>query len=327
MPASVYAADHDISQLLMDAERGSIRDEVELGAAYLTGRGVPQDEERALYWYKKAANSGDAGAQKQIGQFLQEGIGVPRDPAQAVRWFQRAVAGGLISAKVNLGAAFLTGEGVSKDSIQAQNLFRQAYAQGSGLAACYLGDMYFHGIGVERDEASGTRWYEAGVKLRDPGAEFQLALVLWHRQKNANDQKRAVELLRQSAAGGFVIAKQELGVVLVKRPEFAVSPKEALTLLEEAAESGEWKSSLTLGLMSRDGIGMPVNLKAAYYHYRIAALQGGEQARQVAEDNLRVLSPKLGPEQAAAADSEAATWFQESPSPIAVHDQQLCNLD
>jgi TPR repeat protein len=308
--AGVRAADHNISKLLVDAERGSIRDEVELGAAYLTGRGVPQDEKRAAYWYEKAANSGEPGAQKQIGEFFQAGIGVSRDPARAVRWYQRAVAGGLVSAKVNLGIAFLTGDGVSRDSAQAEDLFRQAFSQSNGLAACYLGDMYFHGMGVERDEASGKRWYEAGAKLHDPSAEFQLALILWHQQKNADGEKRAVQLLRQSADTGFVIAKQELGVALIKRPELAVSPREVPTLLEESSEAGEWKSSAALGQLSRDGIGMPVNFRTAYFHYRVAALQGGEETRQVIADDLGALSLKLGPEQTAAIDSEATSWFQ-----------------
>jgi hypothetical protein len=173
-----------------------------------------------------------------------------------------------------------------------------------------MGDMYFHGIGVRRDEASGRRWYEAGTKLHDPSAEFQLALILWHHQKDASDVTKAVQLLRRSAAAGFVVAKQELGVVLIKRPDLAVSPQEAPTVLEEASEAGEWKASLALGQLSRDGIGMPVNFRTAYFHYRVAALQGDEGVRQSIADDLRALSVRLGTEQTAASDSEATSWFQ-----------------
>jgi len=140
-PSPLRAADPDIPRLQADAQRGSIRHEVELGAAYFAGRGVQQDEKLAAYWYEKAANAGDPGAQKQIGYFYEAGIGVQRDPAQAARWFQRAVAGGLISAKVNLAVAYLAGLGVKQDTAFAEDLFRQAYAQGNGTAACYLGEM------------------------------------------------------------------------------------------------------------------------------------------------------------------------------------------
>jgi len=308
-PPRAHASDPDIPRLQVDAERGSIKEEVELGAAYFVGRGVAQDEKLAAYWYEKAANAGDPGAQKQIGYFYQAGIGVPRDSAQAVRWFQRAVAGGLISAKVNLGVAYLLGDSVRKVPELAEQLFRQACAQGNGLAACYLGEMYIRGMGVQRDEAAGERWFEAGAKLHDPRAQFQLANLLWHRQSNGNDIKRAVKLLRESAAGGMVAAKHQLGIFLVKKPELALSPQEAPALLKEAAEAGEWRSSVALGLLSRDGMGVPVDPKAAYYHYRVAAFQGGDEAHKVVANDLNAISARLGPGQTAAIDAEAGAFF------------------
>jgi uncharacterized protein len=304
------ASDPDIPRLQVDAERGSVRQQLELGSAYFAGRGVPQDEKRAAYWFEKAANAGDPGAQAQIGYFYEAGIGVSRDPAVAARWFQRAAAGGLISAKVNLGVAYLLGEGVKKDTAMAQDLFRRAFAQGNGMAACYLGEMYSMGTGVERDEAAGERWYEAGVKLHDARAEFQLANLFWRRQKNAGEVKRSVKLFRESAAGGMVAAKHQLGVILVKRPDLAESSKESQALLVEAAEAGEWRSSIALGLMSRDGVaGVPVDPKVTYYHYRIAILQGGKEALPLIAHELDVLSGRLGPEQTAAIDADANAWF------------------
>jgi len=311
LPTAVRASDPDIPRLQVDAQRGSIKQQVELGAAYFTGRGVPQDEKRAAYWYEKAANAGDPGAQKQIGYFYQVGIGVARDPAMAVRWYERAAAGGLISAKVNLGVAYLLGDGVKQDQAFAEDLFRQAYAQGSGLAACYLGEMYFYGKGVQRDEAAAERWYDAGVKLHDPRAEFQLASLLWHRQKNAGEIKRAVKLLREAAASGMIAAMHQLGVILVKNPALAASPQEAPALLKEASEAGEWRSSMALGLLSRDGMaGVPADAKAAYYHYRLAALQGGGEALKVVANDLDAIAGRLGPKQTATIDADARAWFE-----------------
>jgi TPR repeat protein len=310
VPTHLRAADLDIPRLQVEAERGSIKEEVELGAAYFAGRGVPQDEKRAAYWYEKAANAGDPGAQKQIGYFYDVGIGVKRDPAQAVRWYQRAVASGLISAKVNLGVAFLLGESVTKDSAMAENLFHQAYAQGNGLAACYLGEMYFRGIGVERDQAAGERWYEAGAKLHDPKSEFLLANLLWYRQKNESELKKAIKLLRESAGSGFVTAKHQLGVILVKKPELAATTQEAPALLKDAADAGEWRSSVALGVLSRDGIGVPVDPRTAYYHYRVAALQGGDEAQKIVANDLETIAVQLGSEQTATVDGEAKAWFE-----------------
>ena len=309
-PAISRAADPNIPRLQVDAERGSVKQQLELASAYFAGRGVPQDEKRAAYWFERAANAGDPGAQAQIGYFYEAGIGVSRDPAQAARWFQRAVAGGLISAKINLAVAYLLGEGVKQDTAMAQDLFRRAYAQGNGMAACYLGEMYSNGTGVERDQAAGERWYEAGAKLHDPRAQFQLANLLWHRQKNPDELKRSIKLLRESAAGGMVSAKHQLGVNLLRHPELAESRKEVPELLKEAAEAGEWRSSIALGLLSRDGLaGVPVDPRMAYYSYRVAALQGGSEALKVVAHDLDAISARLGPEQTAAVDADAKAWF------------------
>ena len=104
-PHTAHAMNPDIPRIQAGAERGSVQQQIELGAAYLAGRGVPRDEKQAAYWYEKAANAGDPGAQQQIGFFYQAGFGVERDPARAAQWFERAVSGGLISAKVNLGVS------------------------------------------------------------------------------------------------------------------------------------------------------------------------------------------------------------------------------
>src|SRR5205814_348855 len=125
------------------------------------------------------------------------------------------------------------------------------------------GEMYFRGVGVERDESAGERWYEAGAKLHDPRSEFQFANILWHRQKNEGELKKAIKLLRESSGAGMVAAKHQLGVILVKKPELAASPQEAPALLKEAAEAGEWRSSVALGLLSRDGMGVPVDPRTA----------------------------------------------------------------
>ena len=311
VPASMHALSPDIPRLESDAQRGSIKQQIELGAAYFAGRGVAQDEKRAAYWYEKAANAGDPGAQMEIGYFYQVGIGVTRDPVQAVRWFQRSAAGGMISAKVNLGAAYLLGDGVRQDPALAEQLFREAYAQKSGLAACNLGDMYDHGVGVQRDEVLAEKWYEAGVKLHNQQAEFRLATLLWQRHRDADEVKRAVKLYRESATGGMVAAKHQLAIVLLKRPQLAASQQEAPALLKESAEAGEWRSSVALGLLSRDGLaGTAADPKTAYYHYRLAALQGGDEARRVVGNDLEAISRKLGPEQTAAVDADANAWFQ-----------------
>jgi TPR repeat protein len=305
-----YIVDPDIPRIETGAEGGSISREIELGAAYLTGRGVARDEKQAARWYEKAANSGDPAAQEEIGYFYQAGIGVERDPARAAQWFERAVAGGLISAKVNLGVAYVWGLGVRKDPAFAVQLFREAAKKGSGMGACYLGDMYYFGVGVPKSESDARHWFEVGSKLHNIAAKSDLALLLLH-HPDKDSQDRAIRLLREASSGGSVAAKHQLGLEMIRMPEFSRSSNEAIKLLEEAAFDGYWKSSAALGVLSRDGKAVAKDNKVAYYHFRVAALQGGEKAATVLAKDIKTLTSQLEPAQVLEVDQEAKVWVQK----------------
>jgi TPR repeat protein len=309
------AADPEIPRIQAGAARGSIQQQIELGNAYLAGRGVARDEAQAAYWYEKAANSGNPAAQQQIGYFYQIGFGVKRDPLRAAQWFERAVAGGLVRAKVNLGVAFFWGLGVRKDPVFAAQLFREASEKGSGMGACYLGDLYFFGLGVTKSESDALHWFELGSRLHSVPAKVNLALLL-SVQSDQKSQHRAVKLLRESAAGGSVAAKHQLGLQIMRKPELGRSPEEGISMLEEAASQGFWRSSIVLGMLSRDGHGLAKDSSAAYYHFRIAAIQGREKASPMLANDFRALSSELNQAQIKALDQEAEAWVERNRRPL-----------
>lgn len=306
------AGEPDIPRMQVEAQRGSVQQEIALANAYLLGTGVVRDERQAARWYEKAANSGDPNAQEQIGFFYQAGIGVERNPVRAAEWFERAVAGGSVSAKVNLGVAYVWGIGVRKDPEFAFQLFREAAEKGSGTGACFLGDSYYLGVGVAKNVVMAVRWLEVGAKLHDPEAEFDLALLLLRRSDRA-DTDRAVKLLRESAGSGYVAAKHQLALVLIGDSRFA-SPryaKEAVGLMEEASSEGFWKSTTVLGILYREGRGEPSDKEAAYYHFRIAILQGGQNAATLLANDIRALRSELDESRTLALDSKAVAWVQQ----------------
>jgi TPR repeat protein len=306
-----FAADLNIQELQRAAERGYIPKQIQLAGDYFVGRGVPQDAKRAAYWYKKAAESGDPWAENQLGFLCQTGQGVQADPDCALHWYQLAAASGLPIAKVNLGVMYFWGISVPKDEVLAAQLFREAAAKGSGVAATYLGDINSLGLGVKQDKAIGEAWYEEGVKMRDPFAEFDMALLLSTSQDHQRDLPRAVKLLRQSAAAGFVPAMHSLGLLLTNHPELADSHEEAWSLLEAAANAGCWKSSVVLGVIARDGGGNSGGLESAFYHFQIAILQSGEEARRLLSNDLHALEKQLTEKQRSVLASEANAWYSK----------------
>jgi len=305
------AVNPDIARLQTAADHGSVAQEIELAADYFVGRGVPQDEKLAAHWYEKAADAGDPAAQNQIGYFYQLGIGVKADVQKAVHWYQLADANGLVGAKVNLGVAYLWGLGVPKDTEFAAQLFRQAAAKGSGSGASYLGEMYYSGTGVKQDKPAAIKWYETGVKLHSPFACYDLGLVYFTSDDRPHDFAKAATLLREAASTGFVPAMSTLAQLLVLHPQLAQSSNEARSWLDQAASAGAWKASVMLGLLARDGNGEPADTRNAYYHFKIALLQGGEPAQHLIHNDIKVATAKLNPEEIQALDSNADRWFQQ----------------
>jgi uncharacterized protein len=313
LAVAVNAAEPDIPPVRSGPEPTSISEQVELAAAYLTGRGVKRDNKLAAYWYEKAAEAGDPQAQKQIGYFYQIGLGVSQDPVRAFHWYQLAAAGGLLSAKVNLGVSYLWGVGTPKNVPLGIRLFREAAEKGNSLGACYLGDIYYMGIGVDQDKAQGLHWYERAAKEHDPRAEFDLASILSKRDDPSYDLPRAIDLLRHSAGEGFVASMHSLGLLLVNHPELAKTPDEPLKLLDTSSKAGNWRSSAVLGVLEREGRMVPIDANNAYYHFKLATLQGGQPAIKLLAHDLHQLEERLAPQDAASIDEQAHTWYQQQP--------------
>ncbi len=113
-------------RLLERARNGDADAQFELGKNYETGRiGLPKDLSEAQYWYRKAADQGDAYAEASLGILFNFGKGVQRDYAQAYLWYERAVT---------------HAQGSNRDSIVemrdgiAENLTPQQIAEAKRLA-------------------------------------------------------------------------------------------------------------------------------------------------------------------------------------------------
>jgi hypothetical protein len=66
-----------------------------------------------------------------------------------------------------------------------------------------------------------------------------------------------------------------------------------------------------LGILARDGRGVPPSNKDAYFHFRVAALQGKAEAERLLKNQLQSLAAKIGPEECRAADSDANSWYKQ----------------
>ncbi|MCR9215090.1 MAG: sel1 repeat family protein [Proteobacteria bacterium] len=72
------------------SDKGEIRCQVAYASFLQRGEGVRQDLQAAFDLYYKAAMSGDATAQLNLGEFYEQGQVVSADPKEAVVWYSLA---------------------------------------------------------------------------------------------------------------------------------------------------------------------------------------------------------------------------------------------
>ena len=112
------------------AEQGEAKAQNNLGSMYSFGRGVPEDDAKAVYWYRKAAEQGYAKAQFNLGSMYANGEGASKDYAKAVYWYRKAAKQGDTDGQLNLGLKYAKGEGVPENKVKAYVWWSLAAAQG-----------------------------------------------------------------------------------------------------------------------------------------------------------------------------------------------------
>ncbi|MBI5897913.1 MAG: sel1 repeat family protein [Rhodocyclales bacterium] len=123
-----------VETLIKLANEGNPLAQFRLGGLYYHGQGVTEDENMAIYWWKKAAAAGNAEAMYQIahaylfGHTAAKGVADP--DREAALWYFQAASSGHPEAAYTLGLLFLAGKGVVEDRGEAIRWFRNAAAKG-----------------------------------------------------------------------------------------------------------------------------------------------------------------------------------------------------
>ena len=94
--------------------------------------------EQAIYWWQKAADAGDSGAQYRLAICYQNGNGVVKDIEKAVYWWQKAAGAGDSDAQYRLAFCYLKGDGVEKDVEKAVYWCQKAADAGNSGAEYML---------------------------------------------------------------------------------------------------------------------------------------------------------------------------------------------
>lgn len=102
------------------AEDGVIEAFNVVGVLYREGKGVEKNLERAFYWMeKRGGQGGDKWAQRNLGMRFFIGDGAAPDHEKAVDWFKKAAESGYIPDFDHTGRRYLYGAGINQDDAGA----------------------------------------------------------------------------------------------------------------------------------------------------------------------------------------------------------------
>ena len=154
------------AEIAEDAEAGDAKAQYELGNMFYYGnKGVPQNHELAMAWYRRAADQGNTDAQFSIGQMYAIGFGVPKNMSEALKWYQKAGENGNLNAQLKLAWYYYNNV---QNYPEAVKWFHKAAEQGDTDAQYQLGRIYEHGEeGVAPNKIAAEKWYKEAERKKN----------------------------------------------------------------------------------------------------------------------------------------------------------------
>jgi eukaryotic-like serine/threonine-protein kinase len=192
------------------AGQGFAKAEVNLGDLYFYGLGgLDRSYLDALSWYLKAAAQQNPGAEFRLGSMFEQGLGTDKDLQKAVEYYRRAADHGYPDAQSVMGYLYETGsDGLKQDYGQAVEWFTEAANQGFRKAEKNLGDLYFQGRGVPAvDYKQAMQWYEKAADQGDAAAPYMLGYMYEKGLGVEASDQTALGYYRKAAANGNVTAQ------------------------------------------------------------------------------------------------------------------------
>ena len=263
-----------VAHLTKAADQGNAGAQKKLGVLYQTGLGVPKDLTKAAELYQKAADRGNAGAQNDLGVLYQTGQGVPEDLTKAAELYQKAADKGNTYAQNNLGWLYENGQGVPKDLSKAAELFQKAADKGNAFAQNNLGWLYENGQGVPKDLSKAAELYQKAADKENAFAQSNLGRLYKDGEGVPKDLGKAAELFRKAADQGNAFGQNNLGWLYENGEGVPKDLNKAAELYQKGADQGNPFAQANLGRLYETGQGVPKDRTKAAELFQKAADQG-----------------------------------------------------
>lgn len=289
-----------------------------MGKLYYSGDGVEQDNEKAVEYFKIAADSGDASAMVRLGICYLKGRGTAQNKEAAVELYKKAADNNDIEGIRRLGICYDNGDGIEQNKETAVELIKKAAEGGDAPAMAMLGIFYLKGEAIEKDLKASAEWFEKSLAHGYNNFEI-MNLLAWHYLNGMGVEKdlgRAIELYTKVAeANGKDSAMNTLGHIYSGENGKKDYDK-AFYWFNKSADNGNANSIANLGWCYQFGYGTNKDLKKAialyeksnseYSQGRIKQIKESDEWKQIAAKDAESSIDTTDPQ----AMCQLAMWYQ-----------------
>ncbi len=245
----------------------SAKELYDLGEQYYNGDGVEEDIEKAVEYYKLAADRGYDEAQFCLGEYYTE----EENEELGVKYYKLAASQGHALAYFRLGSYYEYEE----DYESAFKYYKMAADHGEAAALIELGSFYDEGLYVEKNIGLAKKYYQSAL---DKGYSYVISRLAEIKDDNELTASEAFTKAENAYSGNEPCN----GSIKIKTdPDYAKAAK----YYRIAADLGHTMAQLYYARCCKLGEGVPKNYSEAAKYYRSVAEKTGDP---VAQYNLGV---------------------------------------
>lgn len=206
------------------ATAAEVREWVNTGKAFFNGGFMgKRDYAKALHFFKKAGEQGDAEALYMLGTMLYEGKGVATDEKEAFRLYELAAEKGHTDSQMLTGTQHMylamrqppESKQRADEYAKAANWFKKAADKKQPEAMLWYGDMQLRGLGgLAENKKTGLALIEDAAKLHNANAMAVLGGYYMEGKVLPRDFRKAYHYLLLSQRSGNQNAR--LGVKMLE---------------------------------------------------------------------------------------------------------------
>ncbi len=182
---------------------------VKLAFFYEHGTAMPEDRQKALHLYRKAAEAGLAFGEYKYAEYICEGMEEGKGLNAAIELYERSAEKNCPQALHRLALFAMTGIGMEEpDKPKAAALFRKAAETGHAPAQYNLAVMFAAGDGIPQDDRQAFFWFGQAAIRGHASAMRRLGECYYSGTGCLKSNEKAAEWIRSAAEAGDFAAQQ-----------------------------------------------------------------------------------------------------------------------